>query len=1705
MIGLLLGFTWLSSLPVQAASVDLEWDPPLSSSPSGYRLYYGPKTRYYTNSLDVGAVTTATVCCLTPGGTYFFASTAYQSNGDESPPSAEFVYHVPDPNALMISPVQDLLLLPKSEGSVSFGVRLGVTVLSDLEIRLTSSNAGFLPETNLVARSSGTNFTVSILPLSGTLGSATVTITATDLKNPSRVATEQFGVSVTSLETASTMNAIGNRSIAEDSPVQTVVLAGIGSPVTKTGGTLKVTATSSNPGLIPHPAVQYVSPSTTGTLTFAPVLNGSGFSTITVTLKDVGSGLTLVTRTFNVSVWDVNDYPTLGIIPNVGLPQNAPKQVVSLSGIGSGAPNEMQNLIVQAVSSNPALIPDPVVSYVSPGPAGTLSFTPAANASGTSTITVKVDDGQSINNLTTRSFTVLVTSSNAAPSLDAIASRSVAEDSAPQTVSLNRISTANGNTSASITAVSSNPSLIPHPKVSYQSPATSGTLTFAPVPDMAGIATIKVTLNDGRGAPNSKLVRSFNISVWDVNDAPTIEALADLDLPVNPGTQVVNLQGISTGASNELQDLTVTATSSDPKLIPNPKVTYTSPSSRGSLSFTPVAGAVGVATITVRVDDGQGFNSPTIQDFTVTLGSPSKTPSIGPIADLTVAEDGGQHIVPVQVNTPNGRGAGFRLLAVAEDEALITSIDVVGPDEGGAASVAFRSAPDASGKSSIALILDDGKGTARSLVTNSFQVEVVAVNDPPTINPISNRTITLDSEVHIIPLAGIGSGAPNESESVVITAISSDPTCIPNPLVVYSSPSATGRLILTPVHNATGSSTITVVVNDGQATNNLLTRIFNVKVSGPSGTPTIDPIPGLRIPEDAGPQSVVLTGISSPFGIGAPTLTVSASSSNPEVIPSPTVTYVNGSTQGKLTFVPAPDASGVVTISVMVQDSLDPGNVTVTSFAVSVGGVNDPPALDAIADLSVSEDSGIHTVALTGIRAGPANEVQSVVFRASSSNPAVVPHPEVHYVAGSDVGALTFAPLPDAVGTVVITVTADDGQSFQNLVTRSFVLTVVPTNDPPTLDPIPDLILVEDAAFQSIPLTGISAGASNEADELTIAASSSDPALIPDPTIVYQAPGTSGVLLLAPAPDAFGTATIRVVISDGQAGSGQVIRSFSVTVKPVDDPPTLDFIPDLTLDEDEPALSVSLTGIGPGASNEWDSLVVTATSSNPELIPTPTISYLEGDTVAGLLLNPSPHAYGTTSIRVEVADRLTGSSRIHRVFQVEVKPVNDPPTLSPIPDLIVFADSGAVTVELSGIGAGAPNESDAIAIRADSSDPSLLLNPQVVYSYPASSGTLTFTPAPESVGEGRIVVTVDDGQAERSSTQRSFMVTVLPPPTNSLWIEAESGALQEPMAVGTHTNASGGAFVFSPIAEQGVVSFDLQIPRSAGYVLWALVQPPDLATQWFSLSIDGAPELLFGTTNALVAAAPMWIRLDADASSEPRLIRWDAGLHQLRIRAAQENVILDALYLTTDRLGLPPGLEGGADPEHEVDTIPPYPWISADLGLPPIPGSARFAETSGTFYVRGSGNIGATEDHFHFLYQTLSGDGVISARLSSVQGTGANERIGLMLREGLDPGSPYVFLGTSGQNNLVLQSREAFATESSANLWTLTNPPEVWIQLSREGDTVYAFTQIDGVAWQLIATINVAMGSEVYFGMAVASEDPQSLALPSFSGVIAAP
>jgi hypothetical protein len=78
-----------------SAQITLTWNANTEPDLAGYRIYQGTSSGVYPNVKDVGNMTTATVPNLTAGQTYYFAVTAYGTEGLESGYSNEVSYRPP--------------------------------------------------------------------------------------------------------------------------------------------------------------------------------------------------------------------------------------------------------------------------------------------------------------------------------------------------------------------------------------------------------------------------------------------------------------------------------------------------------------------------------------------------------------------------------------------------------------------------------------------------------------------------------------------------------------------------------------------------------------------------------------------------------------------------------------------------------------------------------------------------------------------------------------------------------------------------------------------------------------------------------------------------------------------------------------------------------------------------------------------------------------------------------------------------------------------------------------------------------------------------------------------------------------------------------------------------------------------------------------------------------------------------------------------------------------------------------------------------------------------------------------------------------------------------------------------------------------------------------------------------------------------------
>lgn len=132
-LGVIFSFTLLHN-PVQALSaiippgqsVTLAWNRSADTNVTGYNLYDGGASHTYTNVINAGNATNATVSGLTSGKTYYFAATAYDSLGLESGFSSEASYTVPTtlPGLkLRVTPAKQVILTVTGQNGHTYDIQ----------------------------------------------------------------------------------------------------------------------------------------------------------------------------------------------------------------------------------------------------------------------------------------------------------------------------------------------------------------------------------------------------------------------------------------------------------------------------------------------------------------------------------------------------------------------------------------------------------------------------------------------------------------------------------------------------------------------------------------------------------------------------------------------------------------------------------------------------------------------------------------------------------------------------------------------------------------------------------------------------------------------------------------------------------------------------------------------------------------------------------------------------------------------------------------------------------------------------------------------------------------------------------------------------------------------------------------------------------------------------------------------------------------------------------------------------------------------------------------------------------------------------------------------------------------------------------------------------------------------------------------------
>src|SRR5260221_9648480 len=177
-------------------------------------------------------------------------------------------------------------------------------------------------------------------------------------------------------------------------------------------------------------------------------------------------------------------------------------------------------------------------------------------------------------------------------------------------------------------------------------------------------------------------------------------------------------------------------------------------------------------------------------------------------------------------------------------------------------------------------------------------------------------------------------------------------------------------------------------------------------------------------------------------------------------------------------------------------------------------------------------------------------------------------------------------------------------------------------------------------------------------------------------------------------------------------------------------------------------------------------------------------------------------------------------------------------------------------------------------------------------------------------------------------------------------------------------------------------------------------------------------------------------------------------------------------------------------------------WTGQDIGSVGVAGSDSYNGTTGVYTIAGSGaDINGTADACHFVYQTLTADGELVARVASVQNTNASAKAGVMVRQSTAAGSINAFIAVTPTSGILSQQRTAL-NGSTTSTQTTTSTAPYWLKIVKDGTLISVYQSPDNVAWTYEgATRLSSLTSPVDIGFAVTSHSNTVLCTATFDNI----
>ena len=958
----------------------------------------------------------------------------------------------------------------------------------------TSSNQALVPDANVVIGGSGANRTVTATPLANansTLnGTATITVTASD---PSSSGSDTFVLTVTAVNDAPVLNTAGSPSVTlnEDditnagTTISALIASGGAGYVTDVDGGsalqgIAVTGTDSSLGIWQYTVtggsswvnmgaradnsarVLFADGSNTRVrLVPTSNLNGTVAAGLTFRAWDQTSGSANGTSLINTAnpnnggttsfssgtdtaslvINPVNDVPsfTVGTSRSVAEDAGAQSFTNQATAISAGPTNEAgQAVDFLVTNTNNALFStQPAVSST-----GVLTFTPAADATGSATVSVQIHDNGGtanggVDTSAAQTFTITVTAVNDAP-VNSVPGPQTTHQGTPLTFSVanaNRptvtdIDIASGNVTVTVSVAHGTLTLGSTAGVTVTGNGTASVqvtgvpssvnnaldgLVYAPTSGYNGPDTLTMLSNDN-GNTGSGGAKTDSDTVA-ITVTPNLSPIANADLYSTPEDTALVLP--SSGAGSPVENdtdpendtLSVTAVSAP--------VGGTVALAAGQITFTPTADLCGPGAGQFAYTGADG-NGGTAQGLVVVDITCVNDAPVGLADSYSVAEDHSLSVATPGVLGNDTDADGNPLTATV----LTAPTHQVSFTLNADGSFDYTPVADYYGPDSFTYTVSDGFLTSTATVS----LTVTAVNDAPAA---ASDSATLAEDSTDVPVDVLA----NDTDADNLVA----PLNVGLTVVGVSDPdhgSATftpAGVAYTPNPNFYGSDSFTYIVCDPASACTSESVTLTVTPVADAPAPVADTA---TVAEDSSASSIdVLANDVDPDNLSAPFnggLTVTAAGPAAHG----TVAIAGGGLS--VSYAPAADFNGSDSFSYTVCDA--ELTCTAATVTVTVTPVNDAPV--AAADVASTNEDTPLSVPVPGVLGNDSDVDGDTLSALLVDGPAHAA--DFHLHAN---GSYDYTPDADFNGTDRFTYKANDGSLNSNVATVT--ITVNAVNDAP--------------------------------------------------------------------------------------------------------------------------------------------------------------------------------------------------------------------------------------------------------------------------------------------------------------------------------------------------------------------------------------------------------------------------------------------------------------------------------------------------------------------------------------------------------------------------------------------------------------------------------------------------------------------------------